>query len=309
MGYLAIDFETANEQRASACAVGVVRIDDGTVTDEWQTLINPEAEFAAMNVAIHGIKAADVAAAPTFPEVLDRIIASRDGCELIVAHNAAFDIQVLTGSAARYGLKLDPQPFACTRVFARHWWPGWPSYGLAHIVRALDLTGSLGWDHHNALWDARACAAIAERGFADKGVTCWADAGAAESIQLGMARLTGYDASASLSKGAQAPIRPTAPDDSALDPDHPLYGRAVCFTGALQLYSRRDAAQIVADVGGTFSANVTKKTDLLVVGTQDLDRIGEDGASSKMRKAVELAAAGHHIEVIDEPDFFQMLAP
>lgn len=314
MAYLAIDFETANQQRASACAVGVVRVEDGQVTETWNSLIDSECEFAPMNVSIHGIRADDVKGSPTFPDVLARMVELAEGCELIVAHNAAFDIQVLTGSAARYGIELAPQPFACTRVFARRWWPGWPSYGLSHTIRTLDLASSLGdWQHHDPLWDAKACAAIAERGFADKGVTSWEQAAEAEKVRIGIARPTAYDGCVSMhsstSNSTTKPIRPSRPDDDELDPNHPLYGLNVCFTGALSLYSRRDAAQVVTDVGGIFSANVTKTTDLLVVGTQDLDRIGEDGTSSKMRKAVEMAARGHHIEVIDEPDFFQMLTP
>lgn len=305
MAYLAMDFETANEQRASACAVGVVRVEDGQITDLWETLINPEVGFASINTSIHGIRPADVVDAPTFPAVLDRIIDSADGCEAVVAHNAAFDVQVLTGSAARYGLDLAAQPFACTRVFSRRWWPGWPSYGLAHVVSTLDLADDLGgWKHHDALWDALACAAIAEQGFAQAEVTSWAQAAEAARVKLGLARLTAYDGCA----GPTSPIRPTRPDDDDLDPNHPLYGLNVCFTGALQLYTRRDAAQIVTDVGGLFSPGVTKQTDLLVVGSQDLARIGE-GGSSKMRKATELAAGGHHIEIIDEPDFFEMLTP
>ena len=305
MTYLAIDFETANEQRASACGVGVVRVGDGAVTDSWHTLINPEVEFAPINTSIHGIRAADVASAPTFPEVLDRIVDSADGCEVVVAHNAAFDIQVLTRSAARYGLDLAPQPFACTRVFSRRWWPGWPSYGLAHVISTLDLAAALGeWQHHDALWDARACAAVVERGFAHTGVSSWEQAAEAARIHLGLARLTAYDGCA----GPTGPIRPTQPNEDDLDANHPIYGLSVCFTGALQLYTRRNAAQVVTDVGGVFSANVTKKTDLLVVGTQDLAQIAE-GGSSKMRKAAEMAADGHHIEIIDEADFFQMLVP
>lgn len=303
--YLAIDFETANEQRASACAVGVVRVEDGAVAAHWESLIDPETDFAPMNVMIHGIDQEAVAGAPTFPTVLERLQAFVRDAEVVVAHNASFDVQVLTASAARYRLDLEPLPFACTRVFARRWWPGWPSYGLAPVVRRLALDEALdGWGHHDALWDAQACAEIARRGFADHGITTWSEAAEAARIRLGIGDGSGYQGCISRHTSS---IETVPPDEEDLDTHHPLYARSVCFTGALQLYTRRVAAQAVADVGGHFSPNVTKATDLLVVGTQDLDRVGGDGMSSKMRKAVAMAGAGHQVEIIDEADFYQLL--
>lgn len=304
--YLTIDFETANEHRASACAVGAVRIEDGVVDACWESLIDPEAPFAPMNVMIHGIDEDAVTGAPSFPTVVEQLQELARDTEVVVAHNASFDVQVLTASAARYGVDLRPQPFACTRVFARRWWPGWPSYGLAPVVRQLRLEEVLGgWGHHDALWDARACAHIAHRGFADYGITNWAEAAEASRIRLGKGHTDGYRGCGSLHTSS---IETIPPDEADFDTANPLYGRNICFTGALQLYTRRVAAQAITDVGGNFSQNVTKSTDVLVVGSQDLDRIGADGMSSKLRKAATMAEAGHYIEIIDEADFYQFMS-
>lgn len=295
--YVALDFETANEQRASACSVGVVRVDGGQVTDAWSTLIDPETDFAPINVRIHGIHAADVVGAPTFPTVLERILTSAAGTELVVAHSAAFDVQVITHSVRRYGLDLQPLAFACTCVFSRHWWPGWPSYSLGPVVERLGLVAQLGgMQHHDALWDARAAAAVAERGLTEQHALTWEQAAAMARVPVGIARVA-------KNGGSVSPINPDRPAE-----EHPLYGRSVCFTGALQLYTRRDAAQALADVGGIFAKGATKRTDLLVVGTRDLARLAGHDQSSKMRKVSELAASGHPIEVIDEVDFVRLLA-
>ena len=54
--YTAIDFETANEfERASACAVAVVRIEDGRLAARHSWLINPQTRFSATCIAVHGI--------------------------------------------------------------------------------------------------------------------------------------------------------------------------------------------------------------------------------------------------------------
>ena len=39
--FVAIDFETANNYRNSACAVGIVTVTDNVITDEYYTLIQP----------------------------------------------------------------------------------------------------------------------------------------------------------------------------------------------------------------------------------------------------------------------------
>ena len=58
MNFVAIDFETANEQRASPCSIGVVVIQDGECVERFSRLIRPpECRFNAFNTAIHGISA------------------------------------------------------------------------------------------------------------------------------------------------------------------------------------------------------------------------------------------------------------
>jgi len=50
---IAIDFETANEQRGSACSVGLAWIEDGQVTRVEERLIRPrDMRFSGMNIAI-----------------------------------------------------------------------------------------------------------------------------------------------------------------------------------------------------------------------------------------------------------------
>ena len=309
--YVTIDFETANPQRASACAVGVVRVDDDRITRTWSTLIDPETAFSSMNIAVHGIRPDDVVGAPTFPEVAAEIIATAEGTEGLVAHNASFDVQVLGRSSERYGLQLGPVPFACTRVLARHWWPGLPTYGLGYLVHQLELLDRIGeGSHHEALWDAKACQAIAELGLQRAGVATLTDALAAAGVQAGM--LTrGGDYRGCVSRGGGVSFLPSAlqPSPGAEpSPDHPLYGVTVCFTGNLEHLTRKDAAQLVIDAGGDVVSNMSKRVNLLVVGGLDPERLAGHTTSSKVRKAAELAAQGHPIEVVDPADFARLVA-
>ena len=91
-----------------------------------------------------------------------------------------------------------------------------------------------------------------------------------------------------------------------IDPDNPLFDSVVVFTGTLDAMTRTEAAQAAVDCGAKAATNVSKKVDFLVVGVTDF-AVVKDGAPSKMRKAIELAEAGHSVEIIDEADFLRLL--
>ena len=86
-----------------------------------------------------------------------------------------------------------------------------------------------------------------------------------------------------------------------------LDGPTSCFTGALERFPRRGAAQHVVDVGGAFSANLTTQVDPLVGGRRDLDKLNGAQISSEMRKASVIAATGIRVEIISEADVYGML--
>jgi DNA polymerase-3 subunit epsilon len=91
------------------------------------------------------------------------------------------------------------------------------------------------------------------------------------------------------------------------DEDDPLFGKSVAFTGALSI-PRREAMQAVVDHGAIASRGVTRRTNLLVTGFQDLTRLaGGESKSEKLRKAENLLAEGRDIEIIAEGDLVQLL--
>lgn len=157
MRAIAIDFETANEQRTSPCAIGLAWIEDGRVVRREYTLVRPpEMRFAAGNVRIHGILPEDVADAPELPDAiapfLDDLVAVP-----ILAHNASFDIAILCSTLALYRRPVPRLAYLCSKTLARRAWPGQPRYGLATLAAKIGL----GFTHHHAGEDAYACAKVA----------------------------------------------------------------------------------------------------------------------------------------------------
>jgi DNA polymerase-3 subunit epsilon len=157
MRAIAIDFETANSARASACAVGLAVIEDGVLVDTTYHLIRPRPlEFGFYETRVHGLTVADVIDAPEFPAVF-MAIRPYLGSHLVLAHNQSFDVAVLKACAELYRLDLPAFDVACTVEMSRVMWPGRGGHKLS------DVAGYLGLDfrHHHAHDDAVMAARIA----------------------------------------------------------------------------------------------------------------------------------------------------
>lgn len=158
MEFIALDFETASGTPGSICAVGLVRMEQGRVTDEYYSLVNPGCSFEWMCTRIHGITEEMVTFAPDVDEMLNTIAPYLKG-QLVVAHNASFDISQLRAATERYEVQFPPVDFLCTLTIARRAFPGRRTYRLGSLI---DIIG-FEYAQHNALEDARACAFLMQK--------------------------------------------------------------------------------------------------------------------------------------------------
>ena len=143
--FVALDFETANHQPQSACAIGVVRVEDDQVVATESRLIRPPSRFFAFT-DIHGITWDKVKSAPRFAEVWQDIQG---------IFNAGFDRGVLRACLEAAELPPPRLPFVCTMHMARRVLGMYPT-GLAVVAQRLKVP----LNHHDALSDANACAHI-----------------------------------------------------------------------------------------------------------------------------------------------------
>jgi DNA polymerase-3 subunit epsilon len=158
LDFTAIDFETANSSNASACAVGLVRVRDGRIVDQTGWLIRPPAGhdvFFELNVRIHGIQPEDVIGAATWSDQLADIVAFA-GDDVMVAHNAGFDMAVLKRACDATGDDCPPYRYACSLQVARKVYR-LESYRLPFVAAEA---GFADFPHHNATADALACAHV-----------------------------------------------------------------------------------------------------------------------------------------------------
>ncbi|MCJ2045692.1 3'-5' exonuclease [Methylobacterium sp. J-078] len=157
MTVIALDFETANERRDSACAVGLAWIAGGRVVRRESRLIRPpDLRFSPGNIRVHGILPADVRDKPDFPTVIAEFLPDLTS-GLILAHNAGFDLGVLRASLAAYGVRPPAFSYLCTVQIARRVFPAEEGCGLGKVAARLGIR----FAHHDAGEDAYACAEIA----------------------------------------------------------------------------------------------------------------------------------------------------
>lgn len=305
MRFVALDFETANEQRNSACAIGIAVVEDGDVVRTLHQLIRPhELRFSPRNVQIHGITPEQVMDAPTLSELWPSIWPIMES-QLVVAHNASFDISVLRHSLHANALPIPELRYLCSLQLARKAWPELTSHSLSFLAAWHNIE----IEHHNPESDAQAAARIMLRIASDQSVHC--PFRLAERLGVSVGRLS--------PDGdwipSTAPRFCTSADsfEVALPEDydvctHPLYGKNVAFTGTLQFFSRSQAFEIVELFGGSPQTTVTKKTDILVTGVQDISRLATGQTeSSKLRKAMDLRLQGFPIQIITDREFQELV--
>jgi len=152
--FVAIDFETADYSPDSACALGLVRVENHQIVHRTYSLIKPPRRRFVFTY-LHGITWEDVARQPTFAKFWPTITPLLEGIDFLAAHNASFDRSVLQRCCETAGIRPPKTPFQCTVRLARQTWNIYPTK-LNNVCDHLGIT----LKHHHAASDAEACALI-----------------------------------------------------------------------------------------------------------------------------------------------------
>ena len=154
MDFVTIDFETAKYSRESACSVGLVKFSGGKAVDTYYSLICPPRLYIRPDfTAIHGLTVDDVRDAPKFDEIWENGIKPFIGDFMLAAHNASFDMGVLSAVLDWYDQEIPALPYFCTCNLSRRTWPELKSHALTALAKNFGII----YDAHNALEDAMTC--------------------------------------------------------------------------------------------------------------------------------------------------------
>lgn len=161
LNYVAIDFETANTYANSACSVGLVRFIGGKEVASLHSLICPAKMYfiPEWTKEIHHISYDDVRNKPQFPEAWNTLVAPflahAPGLPL-VAHNAAFDMNIIRSCMDYYGMPVPELYYFDSLKVAQRTWPELDCHRLTYLGEKFLIT----YKAHDALDDSRTCGKI-----------------------------------------------------------------------------------------------------------------------------------------------------
>ncbi len=288
MDFVAVDVETANRDKSSICQIGWTVVRNGTISSSDALLIDPETYFDPFFVSIHGITEDAVRGSPKFADVKQKFHELMNNLPVIsyglfdkaafdLANNADVDTPFVTNSNWINGQKI------VRRAWPEHFKNAWRLSFVASTL-SLDLQA------HDAGSDARVLAEVILL--------------ASEKLEMSFGELVARaEQPVTLKKSTKKPYYQSLRMQG--NSNGPLSGQNICFTGSLGI-SRREAAELVNGLGAAISTGVTKKTTILVIGTQNSPMI-TDGKSSKHKRAEDLIHDGCGIEILDENQFLQVL--
>lgn len=271
--FIAFDVETANTDPASICQIGIAIYANGELFKTYSHLINPECVFNDHNVAIHGIEEEDVAEAQLFSEILPPI--SDLLSDYPVVSHTMFDRNAMQKACEKYGLDFPNFDWVDSSMIARRAWTdvAQKGYGLPNLCNRIGFD----YEPHDAKEDAVACGAVV---LAALEHTKW-------SFEQAVLESRKRNSS---SKWAGKNITRIG------EAEGEFFGKVIVFTGDFSI-SRSEAADKAASQGFSVKNNVSKKTNILVLGRNG------DG-TTKHTRALELIKQGCTIEIVTMEQIF-----
>ena len=276
--YVVIDIESTGLQFQfdEIIEIGIARVRNNIVVETYSQLIKPIQAINGFITSFTGITNDMVKNMPSILDVKDSVL-EFIGDDIILGHNTAFDLAFLN---FRFNTKISNQ-YMDTLQFARKVFPNLKNHKLTTLVKNFNLSKN----EHRALADCISTKQLydlikktmAEKNF--KIETLWS---------------TGK-------------VKNIVSNNTVFDEDGPYYERHMVFSGTLEKMTKSEAEQLVVDVGAILDNSVTKKTNILILGSTEQNSILKGKKSAKQIKAEKYIQEGQDLEIIDQFTFYNIM--
>jgi DNA polymerase-3 subunit epsilon len=208
---------------------------------------------------------------------------TRTCASMVFVSHTPFDRTAIRQVCTKYGVRHPECAWLDSAMVARRTWTKFAScgYGLQNVCDHIEYY----YNAHDALEDAKAAGQVLIAAMGVSGL----------SIDRWLARVQRPIGGAGTSSAVKRPG----------NPEGPLFGEVMVFTGALMV-PRREAADVADAIGCEVADTVTKTTTILVVGDQDIRKLAGQEKSAKHRKAEALIEEGQTIRILCESDFLEL---
>lgn len=275
--------------------VGAIKYEHGVEIARFSSLIQPPSsdnEYINSYITeLTGITNEMLASAPTIESILPKLYDFL-GNSIIIGHNVNFDINFLYDTFEEFLGKPLANDFVDTMRLSRNLHPEEKHHRLSDLCKRYTL------DYSSAHRSIKDC---------ELTFSCYSNLLSEINVTFGdfdsflQSRTKYYNHS---SQGVRA--KDIHSENAEFDITHPLYGKVCVFTGTLEKMLRKEAMQLVANLGGINGDSVTKKTNFLILGNNDYRKSIKDGKSNKQKKAEKLKLDGQDIEILPESSFYDL---
>lgn len=294
--------ESVNTNKDAVCHIILVPVIDGARQDPKEFIVNPKAPF---DFVMSGITKQQVEEAPFFEDVWPEIRQALIDAPFVVCSAEGNSVHTLAGTIMRLDQYCPTIDFINAKAICRR--------TMSQISYSLEYLSAEYFhdyiDESDPVGIANRWTDLALMGLDNSEAADLRDFAGKEKIRIGS--FSSEEVIPSLCIYTK-PYQPHHGFDAEsvdvnANPEHPFYGRTIVFTGKMEAMTRNEARTAVVALGGLAPDNLTKDTNILVVGKQDLRVVGEKGLSGKMKKAAQYKEKGGDIEIMDETDFIEAL--
>lgn len=280
--YCVLDLETTgfSPKQDDIIEVGIIKVNENKIIDEYTSLVKPVKKNLSKHITnLTGITNEMLENSPLFSEICDEIF-DFIGNNIIVAHNAHFDINFIYDNFKQNKNIEFTNDFVDTLYISKKLLPELKHHRLNDLADFFNIN----FIGHRALNDCKATFDIftsLNKYMVDNNL----------SIDYSVPIVNNFDNSIILDKIDKARLKSE------------LQNKKIAFTGELDNFTRTQVNYLCDKIGATFQKNVTKQTDILVLGCFQFILNIKNNKTRKLEYAEKLISDGQELQIIDEMTF------
>lgn len=288
--FVVIDIETTglDPQFDEIIEIGAIKIENGNLIDTFRSLIKPRNEIDEYITKLTGITNNMLENAPSIKDIIGEFYNFIEN-NIILGHNVNFDINFLYDELLKVNRVELNNDFIDTMRIGRYLLKNLNHHRLVDLANNYNITVDNG---HRALNDCMITLKVYNK-MLEEVVEKYNDT--EKFIRCFKKSKTKID------------LKSIKTDKIEFDIGHPFYNKHCVFTGGLERMTRKEAMQIVFDLGGICSTSITKETNYLILGNNDYNHSVKYGKSNKQKKAEQLKLEGRDLEIISETNFYEII--
>ena len=289
--YIIFDIETTGLDSSydEVIEIGAIKVKNNKIVSKFNSLVKPKNEIDEYITELTGITNEMVKDAPTIEEILPDYM-NYIGNDILIGHNVNFDINFIYDNLYRNKFDVLTNDFIDTMRISRKLLPELPHHRLIDLAKYFKIDST---NNHRSLKDCEITMNVYEN-----------------LKEIALQKYDNVDEFKNAFKkhkkeGLRA--KDIVSTNTEFDVDNLFYDKYVAITGTLEKMLRKEAMQIIVDLGGHCEDGVTKKTNFLILGNNDYNPILRGKKSSKLIKAETLKLEGKDIEIISENVFYDII--